>query len=68
MHVGHLRSTIIGDSISNYLELLGHNVSRINHVGDYGLQFGMLVEYILKYNLHDTELTIKDLQEIRLIL
>lgn len=46
MHVGHLRSTIIGDAIANVLEFLGHNVIRQNHVGDYGTQFGMLIAYM----------------------
>jgi len=43
MHVGHLRSTIIGDSICRMLECLGHKVIRQNHIGDWGTQFGMLV-------------------------
>lgn len=46
MHVGHLRSTIIGDSISRLLEYLGHDVLRINHVGDWGTQFGMLITHL----------------------
>ncbi|KAG5888383.1 hypothetical protein JTB14_035689 [Gonioctena quinquepunctata] len=46
MHVGHLRSTIIGESISRLLEFLGHDVLRINHVGDWGTQFGMLVAHL----------------------
>lgn len=46
MHVGHLRSTIIGDAISRVLELVGHRVHRINHLGDWGTQFGMLLEYV----------------------
>jgi arginyl-tRNA synthetase len=46
MHVGHLRSTIIGDTLSNLLEFKGHNVLRLNHVGDWGTQFGMLVEHL----------------------
>lgn len=46
MHVGHLRSTIIGDCISRVLEFLGHDVLRLNHVGDWGTQFGMLVHYL----------------------
>lgn len=46
MHVGHLRSTIIGDSISNLMEFFGHNVLRINHVGDWGTQFGMLIAHL----------------------
>jgi len=46
MHVGHLRSTIIGDTLSNLLEFVGHDVVRLNHVGDWGTQFGMLVEHL----------------------
>ncbi|XP_046624224.1 arginine--tRNA ligase, cytoplasmic isoform X2 [Neodiprion virginianus] len=46
MHVGHLRSTIIGDSISRLLEYLGHDVLRLNHIGDWGTQFGMLVAHL----------------------
>ena len=43
MHVGHLRSTIIGDAIARILEFRGHDVIRLNHVGDWGTQFGMLI-------------------------
>ena len=43
MHVGHLRSTIIGDAVSRTLEFLGHNIVRQNHMGDWGTQFGMLI-------------------------
>ncbi|KAK5643828.1 hypothetical protein RI129_007673 [Pyrocoelia pectoralis] len=46
MHVGHLRSTIIGDSVCRLLEFLGHHVIRINHVGDWGTQFGMLIAHL----------------------
>ncbi|CAJ1945452.1 unnamed protein product [Cylindrotheca closterium] len=46
MHVGHLRSTIIGDTLCNLLEFVGHDVIRLNHVGDWGTQFGMLVEHL----------------------
>jgi len=46
MHVGHLRSTIIGDSIARILEFWGHDVLRLNHVGDWGTQFGMLIAYL----------------------
>jgi arginyl-tRNA synthetase len=46
MHVGHLRSTIIGDSIARILEFQGHRVLRLNHVGDWGTQFGMLISYL----------------------
>ena len=46
MHVGHIRSTIIGDATVRMLEGLGHTVIRQNHVGDWGTQFGMLVTYL----------------------
>ena len=46
MHVGHLRSTILGDSICRILEYLGNDVMRINHVGDWGTAFGMLIAYL----------------------
>ncbi len=46
MHVGHLRSTIIGDSIARLLEFQGHDIVRLNHVGDWGTQFGMLLQYV----------------------
>jgi arginyl-tRNA synthetase len=48
MHVGHLRSTIIGDAIVRVLEFIGHDVVRQNHVGDWGTQFGMLIENLLE--------------------
>jgi arginyl-tRNA synthetase len=47
MHVGHLRSTIIGDCICRVLECQGHKVIRQNHIGDWGTQFGMLINYML---------------------
>jgi arginyl-tRNA synthetase len=46
MHVGHLRSTIIGDALARVLDLRGHGVHRQNHLGDWGTQFGMLTEYL----------------------
>jgi arginyl-tRNA synthetase len=46
MHVGHLRSTIIGESVCRILELCGADVKRVNHVGDWGTQFGMLITYL----------------------
>ena len=46
MHVGHLRSTIIGESTCRLLEFLGHDVRRVNHIGDWGTQFGMLIEHM----------------------
>ena len=47
MHVGHLRSTIIGDALVRVLTFLGHNVIRQNHIGDWGTPFGMLIEHML---------------------
>ncbi|HTX26074.1 MAG TPA: arginine--tRNA ligase [Streptosporangiaceae bacterium] len=47
MHVGHLRTTIVGDAIARVLEFAGHHVIRDNHVGDWGTQFGMEIEYLL---------------------
>ncbi len=46
MHVGHLRTTIIGDSLARILEFRGHDVRRLNHVGDWGTQFGMLITHL----------------------
>ncbi len=66
MHVGHLRSTIIGDSLANFFESIGHNVMRINHIGDYGLQFGMMINYIIIHDLTNTihELDLQELYQI----
>ena len=47
MHVGHLRSTIIGDALARALELVGHEVIRQNHLGDWGTPFGMLIEHLV---------------------
>jgi arginyl-tRNA synthetase len=47
MHVGHLRTTVVGDAVVRVLECLGHTVVRANHLGDWGTQFGMLIEYVL---------------------
>ncbi|MGV3721226.1 MAG: arginine--tRNA ligase [Actinomycetota bacterium] len=46
MHVGHLRSTIIGDTIARLLEFQGHDLVRLNHIGDWGTQFGMLIQHL----------------------
>ncbi|WP_153913837.1 arginine--tRNA ligase [Shewanella sp. TC10] len=65
MHVGHLRSTIIGDSVVRALEFLGHNVIRQNHVGDWGTQFGMLLAYMEELraaNGEQAELELSDLE------
>lgn len=46
LHVGHLRSTIIGECLARLFEFLGHDVLRLNHIGDWGTQFGMLITYM----------------------
>ncbi|MFC7534999.1 arginine--tRNA ligase [Actinoplanes sp. GCM10030250] len=57
MHVGHLRSTIIGDALARVLEWQGHHVHRVNHLGDWGTPFGMLIEHLAgaegEYSLGD---------------
>src|SRR5699024_5043402 len=65
MHVGHLRSTIIGDAVARTLEYLGHNVIRQNHVGDWGTQFGMLLAYLESQQADSATLTeeLADLEE-----
>jgi arginyl-tRNA synthetase len=49
LHVGHIRSTIIGDALARLFEFLGHDVLRLNHIGDWGTQFGMLITYMQKH-------------------
>jgi arginyl-tRNA synthetase len=67
MHVGHLRSTIIGDIICRYFETRGDHVMRVNHIGDFGLPFGMIIQYMMEecpdfMQMRDV-LTIANLQE-----
>lgn len=63
MHVGHLRSTIIGDAAVRTLEFLGHKVIRANHVGDWGTQFGMLIAYLEKQKQENaSEMALADLE------
>lgn len=50
LHVGHLRSTIIGECLARLMEFLGHDVLRLNHVGDWGTQFGMLIGYLKAFH------------------
>lgn len=52
MHVGHLRSTVIGDALANMIQFIGHNVSRVNHVGDWGTQFGLIIAYVKKKKIN----------------
>jgi arginyl-tRNA synthetase len=62
MHVGHLRSTIIGDALARILEFLGNKVIRQNHIGDWGTQFGMLIAH-LKSTAPSGETRIEDLDK-----
>ncbi|WMY97337.1 MAG: arginine--tRNA ligase [Arsenophonus sp.] len=62
MHVGHLRSTIIGDSIVRILKFLGHKVIKVNHIGDWGTQFGMILAYIT--NEQNRKMSIKSLKDL----
>ncbi|MCP2040437.1 arginyl-tRNA synthetase [Neisseria sp. HSC-16F19] len=63
MHVGHLRSSIIGDSITRIYGFLGHHVIRQNHVGDWGTQFGMLVAYMVEQQQHNAAFELADLEQ-----
>ncbi|MBF13792.1 MAG: arginine--tRNA ligase [Legionellales bacterium] len=60
MHVGHLRSAVIGDSICRILTFLGHDVIRQNHIGDWGTQFGQLIEYLIDLKHLGEDTTIRD--------
>jgi len=62
MHVGHLRSTIIGDTLANLLEFLGDDVIRQNHIGDWGTQFGMLIAYLEEMG-EDGSGSLRDLEQ-----
>ena len=62
MHVGHLRSTIIGDTLANLLTFLGDEVIRQNHIGDWGTQFGMLIAYLEEMG-EDGSVSLKDLEQ-----
>jgi len=62
MHVGHLRSTIIGDTLANLLTFLGDEVIRQNHIGDWGTQFGMLIAYLEEQG-EDGSGSLKDLEQ-----
>jgi arginyl-tRNA synthetase len=61
MHVGHLRSTIIGDSLARLLEWQGHKIIRRNHVGDWGTPFGMLIEHLIDERAAGTEAGVREL-------
>lgn len=55
MHVGHLRTTVVGDALARTLEALGHRVIRQNHIGDWGTPFGMLIEHLLDVGVDSAE-------------
>lgn len=62
MHVGHLRSSVIGDALVRHLSFLGHDVLRRNHLGDWGTPFGMLIEHLLDLGTTDgSGVSIRDL-------
>ncbi|KKD59439.1 arginyl-tRNA synthetase [Grimontia sp. AD028] len=63
MHVGHLRSTIIGDAVVRTLEFMGHNVIRANHLGDWGTQFGMLIANLERHEAQGGDISM-DLSDI----
>jgi arginyl-tRNA synthetase len=65
MHVGHMRSTLIGDSLARVLGFLGHTVLRENHVGDWGTPFGMLIEHLIDVDgaEHAESFSVRDLNE-----
>jgi arginyl-tRNA synthetase len=63
MQVGHLRSTIIGDALARILEWRGHRVIRVNHVGDWGTQFGMLIEHMVDLGAERAEHSLGDLTD-----
>ncbi|MBL52589.1 MAG: arginine--tRNA ligase [Alteromonadaceae bacterium] len=65
MHVGHLRTTIIGDAVVKLLEFLGHKVIRQNHMGDWGTQFGMLLAHLSDKLSHNevAETALSDLED-----
>jgi arginyl-tRNA synthetase len=64
MHVGHLRSTIIGDSVCRLYEARGHAVDRVSHVGDWGTQFGMLIQELRESGADPRALAIADLDAL----
>lgn len=64
MHVGHLRSTVIGDSVVRMLEFLGNTVIRANHIGDWGTQFGMLIAYFEECQNNTDSMALSDIEEL----
>ncbi|MFD7153853.1 arginine--tRNA ligase [Kribbella sp. NPDC059898] len=64
MHVGHLRSTVIGDALCNVLSFAGYDVIRQNHVGDWGTQYGMMIEQLLEEGIAAESLDLEGLQQL----
>ena len=64
MHVGHLRSTVIGDALCKVLEFVGYDVIRQNHVGDWGTQYGMMIEQLLDEGITAQSLDLQGLQQL----
>ncbi|WP_167217814.1 arginine--tRNA ligase [Kribbella shirazensis] len=64
MHVGHLRSTVIGDALCNVLRFVGYDVVRQNHVGDWGTQYGMMIEQLLAEGIAAETLDLEGLQHL----
>ena len=66
MHIGHLRSTIIGDAFARILSFLGYDVIRQNHLGDWGTQFGMLIQYLIEHT-KDKELQERQISDLNFL-
>ncbi|HSW70038.1 MAG TPA: arginine--tRNA ligase [Gammaproteobacteria bacterium] len=64
MHVGHIRSIVIGDAIVRILDFLGHDVIRQSHLGDWGTQFGMLIEYLFEIGEQNAPHAVSDLDPL----
>lgn len=64
MHVGHLRSTVIGEAIAQLLIAQGHDVVKVNHVGDFGTQFGLILAMLRKKNVDVNTLDIDQVEEV----
>ena len=64
MHVGHLRATIIGDSLARLFDFAGHNVIRDPHFGDWGFQMGLLITVVTEEGIDPAAITLQDLQRI----
>ena len=64
LHVGHLRSAIVGESMKRMLRFMGHNVISDVHLGDYGLQIGQVIYGLKKENINPKNITLEKLEEI----